>query len=73
MNHAQTTEAKSLYDAVISAAPNLTDKRSLVNVRAIQEHVDSANMHWVPTHFQFADGLTKQDEHLRATNIQSLS
>ena len=61
----QVTDAKSLYDAIISQNPNLADKRTLVNVRAIQESVSNDQMHWLPTRFQFADGLTKVDEKLR--------
>ena len=66
MEFAQATDAKSLFDAVISVALNLTDKRSLVNVRAIQENVDAERIHWIPTWCQFADGLTKVDERLRS-------
>ena len=62
---AQATDAKSLYDAVIADAPNITDRRSLVNIRAIQENVDSSRIHWIPTRCQFADGLTKMDQKLR--------
>ena len=67
MDYAQTTDAKSLYDAFCSEAPNLTDKRSLCNVRAIQETVDKSRMHWLPSNCQFADGLTKVSELLRTT------
>ena len=57
--HLHVTDAKSLYDVLESESPNLTDKRSLVNVRAVQEVVREENVHWVPTHFMRADGLTK--------------
>ncbi|CAK9109800.1 unnamed protein product, partial [Durusdinium trenchii] len=67
VDYVQTTDAKSLYDAVVSEAPNLTDKRSLCNVRAIQETVDKSHMHWLPSNCQFADGLTKVSETLRST------
>ncbi|CAE7750496.1 RE2 [Symbiodinium sp. CCMP2592] len=59
------TDAKSLYDVVISDTPNLTDKRSLVNVRAIQEVVPGSNFHWVPTYLMWADGLTKSSKELQ--------
>ncbi|CAE7919464.1 GIP [Symbiodinium necroappetens] len=59
------TDAKSLYDCVISDNPNLTDKRSLVNVRAIQEVVPGSNFHWVPTFLMWADGLTKASKELQ--------
>ena len=61
----QATDAKSLYDAIVSQNPNMTDKRTLVSVRAIQESVNCDQIHWLPTRFQFADGLTKSDERLR--------
>lgn len=51
------TDAKSLYD--MSPNPSLSDKRSLVNVRAVQEKVSPQQMRWVPTFLMFADGLTK--------------
>ena len=59
------TDAKSLYDCVISDSPNLTDKRSLVNIRAIQEVVPGSNFHWVPTSLMWADGLTKASKELQ--------
>ena len=59
------TDAKSLYDCVISDSPNLSDKRSLVNVRAIQEVVPGHCFHWVPTHLMWADGLTKHSRELQ--------
>ena len=63
----QATDAKSLYDAVLSENPNLADKRTLVSIRAIQETTSAEQMHWLPTRFQFSDGLTKVDERLRST------
>ena len=62
----QATDAKSLYDAVLSENPNLSDKRTLVSIRAIQEVTSPDQMRWLPTRFQFADGLTKIDERLMA-------
>ncbi|CAE7665208.1 GIP [Symbiodinium sp. CCMP2592] len=58
------TDAKSLYDVVVSDTPNLSDKRSLVNIRAIQEVVSSDRYHWVPTTLMWADGLTKHSPEL---------
>ena len=52
-------DAKSLYDALLSPAPNLNDKRTLVSVRAVQETLASNDVKWVPARFQFSDGLTK--------------
>ena len=57
-------DAKSLYDALLSPAPNLNDKRTLVSVRAVQETLASNEVKWVPTRFQFSDGLTKVDQNL---------
>ncbi|CAE7840841.1 RE2 [Symbiodinium necroappetens] len=61
------TDAKSLYDCVVSDSPNLSDKRSLVNIRAIQEVVPGSSFHWVPTQLMFADGLTKHSKELQQT------
>ena len=65
MPYAQATDARSLYDAIMAEAPNISDKRSLVSVRSVQEVVDTHQLHWVPTTLQFADGLTKADVNLR--------
>ena len=67
LHHLHVTDAKSLYDCVVSESPNVSDKRSLVNIRAIQEVVDGQRIHWVPTSLQWADGLTKSSPDLRAT------
>ena len=67
LNYLQATDSKSLYDAVVQPNPSLTDRRSLVNVRATQETLTPLNMHWVPTWLQFSDGLTKASSVLRAT------
>ncbi len=67
MDFLQTTDAKSLYDAVISTNPNLSDKRSMVSIRAIQETVSARQMRWAPTALQYADGLTKVCQKLRLT------
>ncbi|CAE7284877.1 GIP, partial [Symbiodinium necroappetens] len=58
-------DAKSLYDVVVSDSPNLSDKRSLVNIRAIQEVVAAERFHWVPTTLMWADSLTKQSLELQ--------
>ena len=59
LRHLHVTDAKSLYDVLESETPNLADKRSLVNVRAVQEVVSGDSVHWVPTNLMRADGLTK--------------
>ena len=58
------TDAKSLYDCVVAENPNLSDKRSLVNIRSVQETVSPRQMHWVPTELMRADALTKLDSSL---------
>ena len=52
--HFHVIITKSLYDVVVSDIPNLVDKRSLVNIRAIQEVVivDGERIRWVPTGVQ---------------------
>ena len=66
------TDCKSLFDCVSSPNPNLDDKRSLVNVRSIQEFVNARNIHWVPTELMRADGLTKVSKDLRAQLLEWL-
>lgn len=39
----------------------------MVSIRAIQETVFGDNIRWIPTRFQFADGLTKVEEKLCRT------
>ena len=67
LSYIQCTDAKSLYDCIVNDSPSMADKRTLVSVRAIQESVDASQVHWVPTRFQFADGLTKVEDKLRLT------
>ena len=49
----------SLYDTVVSANPSLQDKRSLVNVKSIQEYVNQRRTRWIPMHIMMADGLAR--------------
>eukprot|EP00913_Durusdinium_trenchii_P034688 g32450.t1 len=39
MSHLQATDCRSLYDAVISPAPSLTEKRTIVTVMSIQDYL----------------------------------
>ena len=39
----------------------MSEKRSLVNIRSVQETVSPKQVHWVPTNLMHADGLTKLD------------
>ena len=57
----QVTDAKSLYDTVIAENPAVCDKRSLINIRSIQQSVKPEDYRWVPTSLMAADGLTKLD------------
>ena len=66
------TDCKSLYDCVVAQNPNIQDKRSLVNVRSIQEFVDARSIHWVPTVLQMSDGLTKISKDLREKLLEWL-
>ena len=50
----------------------MSDRRSLVNIRAIQEHLTKNEFHWVPTSVMWADGLTKHDKKLRAKFLEWL-
>ncbi len=65
LSYIQCTDAKSLYDSIVNESPSMADKRTLISVRTIQESVDATQIRWVPTRFQFADGLTKVDDKLR--------
>ena len=65
LDNLQATDSKSLYDAIVAVNPNLTDKRSLVNVRAIQEVITPKQTRWIPTQLMHADGLTKLNTTLR--------
>ena len=57
----QVTDAKSLYDTVIAENPSVSDKRSLVNIRSVQQSVKPQDFRWVPTSLMLADALTKLD------------
>ncbi len=67
LNWVQVTDAKSLYDAILAENPNLSDKRTLVSIRAIQETTSPEQIHWIPTKYQFSDGLTKIDPRLQSS------
>lgn len=57
----QVTDAKSLYDCLIAENPVTSDKRSMINIRSVQQVVKPSNVHWVPTKIMHCDGLTKLD------------
>lgn len=57
----QVTDCQSLYDAVISPNPVLTEKRTIIQIRSIQEFVKPEDLRWTPTGVMWADALTKVD------------
>ena len=54
----------SLYDAVLKVQATLEECRTLIDLLSIKEVVGESGIHWVPTHEQHADGLTKMDRKL---------
>ena len=60
------TDCKSLYDCVAAENPSTEEKRVIISIRAIQQHVSRDQIHWVPTELQWADALTKTDGKLMA-------
>ena len=63
-------DAKSLYDSIVKENVSLTDKRSMVNIRSIQEEITPRTVHWIPTTLMAADGLTKASKPLRQQLLQ---
>ena len=61
----QVVDAKSLYDCLIAENPVTSDKRSMINVRSVQQVVKPSNVHWIPTRLMHCDGLTKLDKQLQ--------
>ena len=61
----QVTDCKSLFDAVSAENPRTTEKRTYVDIRSIQEFIDSGTIFWCPTTLMWADGLTKRTKQLR--------
>ena len=70
MPQKQISDCKSLYDCVVSENPSVSDRRSLLQIRSVQQSIAPADMHWVPTEKMHADGLTKEDKRLR-DNLQA--
>jgi hypothetical protein len=62
--HYHAMDCRSLYDAVHKDSGDLAEKRTLLDVKAIRRGLPPRNLRWVPTEWQWADGLTK-DENLR--------
>ena len=53
------TDCRSLYDVLCSENPNTDEKRTIITIRSCQQYVQRADVFWVPTGLQWADGLTK--------------
>ena len=53
------TDCRSLYDVLVSENPRTDEKRTIVTIRSCQQFVQRTDVFWVPTHLQWADGLTK--------------
>ena len=53
------TDCKSLYDCISSMNPNTSEKRVIIDIRSVQQHIGRQEIHWVPTHLMFCDCLTK--------------
>ena len=64
------SDCKSLFDAVQQMTPSLTEKRTIIDVQAIKQALQTGSFRWVPTDMQHADGLTKNDPRLRETLAQ---
>ena len=67
MNQFQVTDSRSLFDGIAAENPKVSEKRTLVSIRSIQEYINFDTCFWVPTHLQWADGLTKVTSALRKT------
>ena len=55
----QVTDCKSLYDAICAQNPRTLEKRTMVDIRSIQEFANEKSIRWTPTELMWADGLTK--------------
>ena len=58
------TDCRSLFDAVQQMTPSLEEKRTILDITSIREHIAANNFRWVPSAGQHADGLTKLDRSL---------
>ena len=52
LNSLLCTDAKSLYDCLVAENPAVTDKRSMVQIRAVQQNHAPAAIRWIPTKLQ---------------------
>ena len=61
----QVTGAKSLYDCLVAENPVTSDRRSMINIRSVQQVIKPSNVHSIPTKIMRCDGLTKLDKQLQ--------
>ena len=64
------TDCKCLFDSVQQTTPSLTEKRTILDIIAIQEVIPPTHFRWVPTENMLADGLTKMDWKLVAKTTE---
>ena len=64
------TDCRSLYDAIKKVQASLEEKRTLIDLLSVKEHVGDDGLMWVPTTEQHADPLTKLDRTLLETCTQ---
>ena len=48
MSMVHAVDAKSLYDSLVAENPSLSEKRSMINVRSVQQILSPNQIHWVP-------------------------
>ena len=56
------TDARSLYDHMGSSGQIPTERQTMLDILVAKDHLESRayELFWVPTHKQYADGLTKK-------------
>ena len=59
------TDCKSLYDAVQKDNPTVSEKRTLIDILSLKQHLSDGGLRWVLTDKQVADGFTKDTLDLR--------
>jgi hypothetical protein len=64
------TDCKSLFDCLVKVTPSLEEKRTLIDIFSVKEHITDEQARWLPTDKQRADALTKIDVKLRDLFVQ---
>ena len=67
------TDCRSLYDAVKKVQGSLEEKRTMIDLLSIKEHVGDDGLRWVPTTEMHADPLTKIDRQLLEKGTEYLA